>query len=74
MGYIMDLRQLVGSQPIVMGGANVILLDENERLLLKLRHDNNCWRLPGGTLELLEVYKKSRSENYMKRVGSLLKD
>ena len=29
MGYIMDLRQLVGSQPIVMGGANVILLDEN---------------------------------------------
>lgn len=55
MGYIMDLRQLVGSQPIVMGGANVILLDENERLLLKLRHDNNCWRLSGGTLELLEV-------------------
>lgn len=55
MGYIMDLRQLVGSQPIVMGEANVILLDENERLLLKLRHDNNCWRLPGGTLELLEV-------------------
>lgn len=53
MGYIMDLRQLVGSQPIVMGEANVILLDENERLLLKLRHDNNCWRLPGGTLELL---------------------
>ncbi len=42
MGYVMDLRKIVGSRPLVITGASVIILDENNRLLLQLRKDNNC--------------------------------
>lgn len=37
MGYVMDLRKIVGSRPLVITGAAVIISDENNRLLLQLR-------------------------------------
>ncbi|MBP0724848.1 NUDIX hydrolase [Bacillus sp. RG28] len=54
MGYIMDLRKIVGSRPLVMVGANVIILDSNNRILLQLRTDNHSWGLPGGSMEIGE--------------------
>jgi 8-oxo-dGTP pyrophosphatase MutT (NUDIX family) len=54
MGYIMDLRKIVGSRPLIMTGSNVILLDSNNRILLQLRTDNNSWGLPGGSMEMGE--------------------
>lgn len=54
MGYIMELRKVVGSRPLIMTGANVILLNKQNELLLQLRKDNHCWGLPGGSLELGE--------------------
>jgi len=54
MGYISELRELIGSRPIIMVGANVIVVDSMNRLLLQLRTDNNCWGLPGGSMELGE--------------------
>ncbi|MET3698905.1 ADP-ribose pyrophosphatase YjhB (NUDIX family) [Bacillus oleivorans] len=51
MGYIKNLRKLVGSRPLIMAGANVLLFDEMNRLLLQLRKDNHCWGLTGGGLE-----------------------
>lgn len=54
MGYIKELRKLVGSRPIIMAGANVIVVDSKSRILLQLRTDNNCWGLPGGSMELGE--------------------
>jgi 8-oxo-dGTP pyrophosphatase MutT (NUDIX family) len=37
-----------------MVGANVIVVDTMNRLLMQLRMDNNCWGLPGGSMELGE--------------------
>lgn len=51
MGYIMELRKQVGSRPLIIVGSSVLLLDENNRLLLQLRKDNNCWGLAGGSME-----------------------
>ena len=34
MGYISELRELIGSRPIIMVGANVIVVDLENRLLL----------------------------------------
>lgn len=66
MGYIKELRELVGNRPIVMTGANVILLDKDERILLQLRTDNDSWGLAGGSLEpgetLEEVAKRELYE------------
>lgn len=49
--YIKDLREEVGSRPLVLCGAGTLLLDERERLLLVLRTDNRTWGIPGGFLE-----------------------
>ncbi len=66
MGYIQELRGLVGHRPLIMPGANVIVVDKNNRLLLQLRTDNKCWGLPGGSMEpgetLEEVAKRELYE------------
>ncbi|WP_155590923.1 NUDIX hydrolase [Lysinibacillus cavernae] len=54
MGYIMDLRQDVGTKPLIMVGASVLIINENNELLLQLRKDNECWGLIGGSMELGE--------------------
>jgi ADP-ribose pyrophosphatase YjhB (NUDIX family) len=51
MSYWMELRQHVGSQPLILAGACVLLADEKNRLLLLQRSDTHCWWLPGDTLE-----------------------
>ncbi|MFC0187085.1 NUDIX hydrolase [Fictibacillus aquaticus] len=51
MGYIKDLRKLVGTRPLIMPGACVLLINNKGELLLQLRADNRCWGLPGGAME-----------------------
>lgn len=66
MGYIMELRRLIGTTPIIMVGACVILTDAKNRLLLQRRTDNGMWGLPGGSLEpgesLIDVAKRELYE------------
>ncbi|WP_088012773.1 NUDIX hydrolase [Gottfriedia acidiceleris] len=69
MGYIMDLRKVVGSRPILMPGANVILLDSQKRVLLQLRKDNNTWGLPGGSLELGENLEEVAKRELKEETG-----
>lgn len=42
MGYIMELRKFVGSQPLILTGAGVLLVDNSGRILLQHRTDNGC--------------------------------
>ena len=51
MGYIEELRALIGHRPIIMVGATVLITDFKGRLLLIRRHDNGCWGVPGGSME-----------------------
>ncbi|MGM0805736.1 MAG: NUDIX hydrolase [Bacillota bacterium] len=51
MGYISDLRKEIGTRPIIMVGAAVLLLNEQNELLLQLRTDNHTWGLTGGAIE-----------------------
>lgn len=55
MDYILQLRQYIGHRPILMVGAGVLLLDKQDRVLLLKRSDNECWGIPGGSLEPGEV-------------------
>lgn len=58
MDYIRQMRELVGTRPIIMAGACVILLDSDSRLLLQQRSDNGLWGLPGGSMEPGEEMKE----------------
>lgn len=65
MDYIGDLRKLIGTQSIIMVGANVILINEKDEILLHHRTDRDWWGLPGGAMELAETMEQTaRREVY----------
>jgi 8-oxo-dGTP pyrophosphatase MutT (NUDIX family) len=69
MGYIMDLRKIVGSRPLMMAGACVILENRNNELLLQRRKDNNCWGLAGGSLEIGETLEQVAKRELFEETG-----
>lgn len=69
MGYVSELRNLVGSRPLILPGANVILLNSDHQLLLQLRQDNDCWGLPGGALEPGETLEQSAKRELFEETG-----
>jgi ADP-ribose pyrophosphatase YjhB (NUDIX family) len=55
LGYIEDIRKLVGHRPLILVGSIVIVLDEKGRLLLQQRKQpSGFWGIPGGLMELGE--------------------
>ncbi|WP_409252993.1 NUDIX hydrolase [Bacillus sp. SCS-153A] len=55
MGYVEELRELVGKQPLILVGSVVVILDDRERMLLQQRrYPEGAWGLPGGLMELGE--------------------
>jgi 8-oxo-dGTP pyrophosphatase MutT (NUDIX family) len=69
MGYIMDLRKVVGSRPLVVAGSSVILVNKENKILLQLRIDNNCWGLPGGSLEPGETLEEVAKRELFEETG-----
>lgn len=55
MDYILQLRKYIGHRPVLMVGAGIFVLDEQDRLLMMMRRDNECWGFPGGSTEPGEV-------------------
>ena len=64
----MDLRKLVGSRPLIMAGACVLLCSE-QQLLLQRRTDNGCWGLPGGSMELGETLEEVAKMELFEETG-----
>lgn len=69
MGYISELRQMVGTRPLIMAGACVLLLDGQNRLLLQQRTDNGLWGLPGGALEPGETMEEVAARELFEETG-----
>src|SRR5512138_843791 len=59
MDYIFQLRQFIGHRPILMVGAAVFVLDEQDRLLMMRRSDSGLWGIPGGATEPGEVVEEA---------------
>ncbi|WP_044336723.1 NUDIX hydrolase [Rossellomorea aquimaris] len=55
MGYIEEIREVVGTRPLILVGSVVIILNEKKQVLLQQRRfPNGSWGLPGGLMELAE--------------------
>lgn len=67
--YIGELRKLIGTSPIIMCGANIIILDNSGRILLHHRVDNDSWSLPGGAMEIGESFEETAIREASEEVG-----
>lgn len=69
MGYIDDIRKMIGHFPLIMVGAGVLITDEQGRLLLGKRADNGFWGLPGGAVEPGETTEEAARREALEETG-----
>lgn len=69
MAYIQDLRKFIGTSPIIMVGAGVIIYDQTHGILLQQRSDNLLWGIPGGALELGEYLEDCAKRELFEETG-----
>ncbi|MBN8193030.1 NUDIX hydrolase [Bacillus sp. NTK074B] len=73
MGYIEEIRELVGNRPLILVGAVVIIVNErNEVLLQERRFPSGTWGLPGGLMELRESTEETARREVEEETGLLL--
>lgn len=69
MGYIMDLRKVLGHRPIIIPGAAVLFVNEKNQILLHERADNHMWGYPGGAMELGESFEDCARREALEESG-----
>src|SRR3954468_20683168 len=74
MGYIEELRNKLGNEPIILNSAGVIILDPVGKVLLQYRKDTNNWGLPGGYMELGETFEDTVKREIREEMGVELSD
>lgn len=68
MGYIEDLRKIVGTQPLLLVGVAVAVVNEKGELLLQKRSDG-LWGVPGGFMELGESTEEAGRREIFEETG-----
>ncbi|MFC4322796.1 NUDIX hydrolase [Litchfieldia salsa] len=67
MGYIEDLRKLVGTRPLILTGVAVIVLDQHKRLLMV--QSDGMWKIPGGFIEMGETAEEAGIREISEEAG-----
>ncbi|MBO0992222.1 NUDIX hydrolase [Bacillus sp. SD088] len=70
MGYVEDLRKLVGHRPLILTGSVVIVLNKQNKVLLQQRkYPYGVWGLPGGLMELGESTEECARREVWEETG-----
>lgn len=70
MGYIEDLREVVGHRPLIFVGSVTIIVDEMGRLLLQQRKfPKGTWGIAGGLMELGESTEDVARREILEETG-----
>ncbi|WP_026905840.1 NUDIX hydrolase [Paucisalibacillus globulus] len=70
MGYIEELRKLVGQRPLIFVGAVAVITDNEGRILLQQRRfPNGVWGIPGGLMELGESTEDVARREVLEETG-----
>ncbi|PNY81956.1 NUDIX domain-containing protein [Deinococcus koreensis] len=67
--FLRELRRFVGSRPLFAPGANVLVTDAENRLLLLRHGDTGLWTLPGGSLEPGESFEQTAARELREETG-----
>lgn len=68
MGYIEDLREVVGNRPLMLTGAGVGVFNEKGEVLLQRKLDGR-WGIPGGFMELGESAEETARREVFEETG-----
>ncbi|MDM5462339.1 NUDIX hydrolase [Bacillus cereus] len=68
MGYIEELRKVVGSRPLNLAGVAVAVFNEQGQILLQQRR-NGIWGVPGGVVELGESTEEAGRREVLEETG-----
>lgn len=70
MGYIEQLRALIGHHPVIFNVSGAIILDEQSRVLLQKRvFPENTWGIPGGFMEIGETTRETARREVFEETG-----
>jgi len=69
MGYVEDLRALVGTRPLILVGPDVLILDTARHVLLHRRRDDGLWSIPGGAMEMGESLEDAARREVREETG-----
>jgi len=73
MEYFKFLRAHVGSKPLILPGAVVIIKNEAGEVLLQKRPEGR-WGLPGGLMELGESFEQVAEREVLEEIGLCVHD
>lgn len=75
MGYVEDLRKIVGHRPLILTGSVVIVLNKQNNVLLQQRkYPYGVWGLPGGLMELGESTEECARREVWEETGLTIGD
>ena len=72
VGYMEELRALLGSRSLISVGADVLALRDGspvEKVLLLHRRDGDYWSLPGGSMEPGESLEQTARREFFEETG-----
>lgn len=69
MGYISELREIIGTRPILSVGATILVINDEKEILFQHRSDTFDWGLPGGSMELSETIEEVASRELQEETG-----
>ncbi|MFJ7183696.1 NUDIX hydrolase [Lysinibacillus xylanilyticus] len=72
--YIKEMRELIGTQPLMVAGSTVVVFNVMREILLQQRSDNNKWGFPGGAMEYGESLEETAIRELYEETGLKAKD
>ncbi|MCL2387456.1 MAG: NUDIX hydrolase [Defluviitaleaceae bacterium] len=73
MGYVEDLRALIGHRPVILTGCIAFIQNAQGQILMQQRtHPYKKWGLPGGLMELGESTEQTARREVFEETGLTL--